>query len=294
MESTSGATVCIPENEGTRGAFQEIAPYASTSEELEYGDFLPTAIEAAIRGANLHIAIFSERYAESPWCLEELSLMVKSGVKIVPIFYYVEPSDLRYVAQGKGKYVAAFNKHEKKCRYKPEKLQEWKRALSDVSFYIGQIIKNNGDEMRLFKNIVNIVLKEIQHVPLMVAKHPIGLNEAVEDFENALQLVPGDQSVQIVGIWGMGGSGKTTLAKELYNRRSSSMERSCFIFDIREAKGALQKKQSELLKGLGVNEPVDNIEQGKAILARLLRSFRVLIVMDDVDHVDQLDAFLPV
>ncbi|GLJ07641.1 hypothetical protein SUGI_0071540 [Cryptomeria japonica] len=173
---------------------------ASTSafldlEVLEYGDFLPTTIEAAIRGANLHIAIFSESYAESAWFLDELSLMLKSGAKIVPIFYYVEPSDLRYVAQGKGKYVAAFNKHEKKRRYKPEKLQEWKKALSEVSL----------DEMRLFKNMVNIVLKEICDVPLIVAKHPVGLNETVEDFEKTLQLIPGDQGVQIVDIWGMGG-----------------------------------------------------------------------------------------
>ncbi|GLJ07625.1 hypothetical protein SUGI_0071180 [Cryptomeria japonica] len=264
------------------------------SEESQYGDFLPTTIEAAIRGATLHIAIFSESYAESAWCLEQLSLMLKSGAKIVPIFYHVEPSDLRYVAQGKGKYVAAFNKHEMKCRYKPEKLREWKEALSKVSLYSGQIIKNNGDEMRVFKNIVNIVLKEIHNGPLIVAKHPVGLNKAVEDLENTLQLKEGDQGVQIVGIWGMGGSGKTTLAKELYNKRSSSMERSSFIFDIREAKGVLQNKQIQLLKGLGVNESVDNIEQGKTILARHLRSFRVLIVMDDVDHVDQLDALLPV
>ncbi|XP_059066927.1 disease resistance protein Roq1-like [Cryptomeria japonica] len=219
--------------------------------------------------------------------------MLKSGAKIIPVFYYVEPSDLRYVAHGKGKYAAAFNKHEKNCRYKPEKLQEWKKVLSEVSLYSGEIIKNNGDEMRLFKNIVNIVLKEIRNVPLIVAKHPVGLNEAMKDFENTLKLVQSDQGVQIVGIWGMGGCGKTTLAKELYNKRSSSMERSCFIFDIREAKDVLQNKQIQLLKGLGVNESIDNIEHGKAILARHLRSFRVLIVMDDVDHLNQLDALLP-
>ncbi|GLJ07643.1 hypothetical protein SUGI_0071620 [Cryptomeria japonica] len=103
-----------------------------------------------------------------------------------------------------------------------------KKALSEVSLYSGQIINNNGDEMRLFKNMVNIVLKEIRDVQLVVAKHPVGLDEAVEDFENTLQLVSSDQGVQIVGIWGMGGSGKITLAKELYNKRFFFMEsRQC-------------------------------------------------------------------
>ncbi|XP_057844516.1 TMV resistance protein N isoform X1 [Cryptomeria japonica] len=264
------------------------------SKELEYGDFLPATLEAAIRGATLHIAIFSESYAESPWCLAELSYMLKSGAKVIPVFYYVEPTDLRYVAQRKGKYVHAFDKHEEKGRYSPEKLQEWKDALYKVSFFTGEIIKNSDDEMGLLQNIVNIVQKEKSNVSLVVAKHPVGLDEAVEDFENTLQLAQGHQDVQIVGIWGMGGSGKTTLAKELYNRRCSSMERSSFIFDIREAKGMLQKKQIELLKGLGVDETFDNVEQGKAILARHLRSFRVLIVMDDVDHADQLDVLIPI
>ncbi|GLJ52806.1 hypothetical protein SUGI_1124910 [Cryptomeria japonica] len=92
----------------------------------------------------------------------------------------------------------------------------------------------------------------------------------------------------------MGGSGETTLSKELYKRRTSSMERSSFIYDIREAKDQLHNKQIQLLEDLGVNETFDSLSQGKAILARHLRSFKVLIVMDDVDHANQLDALLPI
>ncbi|GLJ38063.1 hypothetical protein SUGI_0774780 [Cryptomeria japonica] len=269
------------------------------SEELEYGDFLPTTLESVMRSASIHIAIFSENYAKSPWCLAELSFMLKTGAKIIPVFYYVEPTDLRYVAQGKGIYVDAFVQYDMKGRYSPEKLQEWKAALHNVSFYDGQIIKNNDDEMRLLKKIVNIVMKEVNNVPLVVANHPVGLEETIEDFEmNTLQSDHGDRGVQIVGIWGMGGSGKTTLAKYLYNKKSSSMERSSFIFDVRDGavKGVLHNKQIQLLKDLGVKKEdrkFDNIEQGKALLKRNLRSVRVLIVLDDLDHVDQLDALLP-
>ncbi|GLJ52977.1 hypothetical protein SUGI_1128440 [Cryptomeria japonica] len=71
------------------------------------------------------------------------------------------------------------------------------------------------------------------------------------------------------------------------------MERSGFIFYIREAREVLHKKKIELFKGLGGNEIFDNVEQGKEIIARHLRSIRVVIVMDDVDHVDQLDSLLP-
>ncbi|XP_059070249.1 disease resistance protein Roq1 isoform X2 [Cryptomeria japonica] len=331
--ANSYTTGRIPENE-SMGAFNEIAPSASTSstlirkpsydvfinhrrpdvkktlatriynvlgnmgvtvfldsKELEYGDFLPATLEAVIRSATLHLAILSKNYAESPWCLAELSYMLKSGAKIVPIFYYVDTTDLRYIGEKKGMYVGAFDKHEEKRRYSREKLQEWKDALYKVSFYSGEIVKNKADERRLLKNIVNIVLKERRNVPLVVAKHPVGLHETVEDFEN--KFAECDQDVQIVGIRGMGGSGKTTLAKELYNKKRSSMERSSFIFDIREAKEVLLKKQIEVLKDLGGNETFDNVEQGKEILTRHLKSFRVLIVMDDVDHADQLDALLP-
>ncbi|GLJ38069.1 hypothetical protein SUGI_0775000 [Cryptomeria japonica] len=267
------------------------------SEESKYGDFLPTTLEAAMCSASIHIAIFSKNYAKSPWCLAELHFMLKTGAKIIPVFYHVEPNDVRYIAQGKGHYVDAFEQYEMKGRYSPKRLQEWKMALSNASFYTGQIIKYNDGEMRLLKNIVNIVLKEVNNVPLVVANHPVGLEEIEQDFViNTLQSGCGDQGVQIVGIWGMGGFGKTTFAKYLYNKKSSLMERSNFIFEVRDgaAKGMLQKKQIQLLKDLSITTPkFHNIEQGKAFLARSLRYVRVLIVLDDVDHVDQLDALLP-
>ncbi|XP_057834984.2 probable 2' cyclic ADP-D-ribose synthase BdTIR [Cryptomeria japonica] len=85
-------------------------------EVLEAGDLIPVEIQAAIAHASLHIVIFCPNYTQSPWCLAELSFMLKTGTKIIPIFYYVDPSDLRWVAQGKGIYTDAFSQHEKKGR----------------------------------------------------------------------------------------------------------------------------------------------------------------------------------
>ncbi|KAH9289079.1 hypothetical protein KI387_033196 [Taxus chinensis] len=271
------------------------------SEELELGDFFPSVLQQAIAGASLHIAIFSEHYAQSTWCLAELALMLQTGTQIIPIFYKVQPVDLRHVVHGKGIYMKAFAEHKKKGRYSLEKLEEWKTALKKVSFYTGDIIDKEDDEQRLVKNekrvvknVVNRVLKDMKKEPLYVAKHSVGLNEAVEEFERIAQQCHGN--VQIVGLWGMGGSGKTTLAKEVYNKKCSSMQRCSFLFDIRDAaeKGLLHQKPKKLLENLNFHVPsFDHVDEGKVILASRLTSVSVLIVLDDVDHPRQLEALLP-
>ncbi|GLJ55316.1 hypothetical protein SUGI_1187010 [Cryptomeria japonica] len=137
-------------------------------------------------------------------------------------------------------------------------------------------------------------MKEMNKVPLEVAKHPVGLDVAVQKFDTTA--IQSGDSIQLVGIWGMGGSGKTTLAKEIFNKRCSAMDRSSFLFDLRDAagRGLLVEKQKKLLEDLDVKGVTfDNIHEGKGILKSRSRSISVLIVLDDVDRADQLDALLP-
>ena len=94
----------------------------------------------------------------------------------------------------------------------------------------------------------------------------------------------------------MAAQGKTTRAKEIYNRKSSSFHRSSFIHDVRDAdsKNSLHAKKNKLLKDLRIQaDPFDNKEEGKRTVEKSLKSLNALIVLDDVDHADQLNAFFP-
>lgn len=104
-------------------------------EEMQEGVSLTSQIKGAIRTAFIHIAIFSSRYAESSWCLDELVLMLESGSTIIPIFHTVKPSDL---TSETGKYAQQLCDLEKKTdqegkpRYDLSTITKWKTALSDV------------------------------------------------------------------------------------------------------------------------------------------------------------------
>ena len=69
-------------------------------------------------------------------------------------------------------------------------------------------------------------------MPLFVAKYPVGINSRVEKIKSLLDIESND--VRMVGIYGLGGVGKTTIAKAIYNRISNHFEGSCLLENARE------------------------------------------------------------
>lgn len=260
--------------------------------EMQLGENITPQIESAIRTASINIAIFSPNYAESKWCLNELLLMLKSGSIILPVFYGVNPSELRRTARTEnGVYARALRKLEEKKIFDFDIIAEWRKALSDAAEISGFDLETfNGDEQQLVEHVVEGVVGKVQRI-LHVSKYPTGLDQKIKEFEATVSLQQESSEIRVIGIVGIGGVGKTTLAKEIFNRERSNYKRSCFLFEVREK--SLESLQSMLLKDLAqLNDQVSSTDEGIEKIKRYLKSCHCVIIIDDVDHIRQLNALL--
>ncbi|KAG2668209.1 hypothetical protein I3760_15G149600 [Carya illinoinensis] len=99
--------------------------------------------------------------------------------------------------------------------------------------------------------------------------------------------------IRVVGIFGTGGIGKTTISKDIYNMISSQFERSCFLRNIRETskqvRGLLQLQNTLLSKIVGPISNIDDVDRGVNVIRDRLQSKKILLVLDDVDEMVQLE-----
>ncbi|KAK4344454.1 hypothetical protein RND71_037548 [Anisodus tanguticus] len=263
-------------------------------EKLEKGKSIAPDLIRAIEDSRIALIIFSKNYADSKWCLDEVAKIMEckkqKGQIVLPVFYDVDASTVR---KQKSSYGEAFSNHE--ARFKDNKVQKWRAALEEAANLPGWDLPNtaNAHEARFIEQIVkDIMAKLVGQRHASNAKNLVGMESQMQKVYKMLGV--GSGGVHFFGILGMSGVGKTTLARVIYDNISSQFEGACFLHEVRDrsAKQGLERLQEILLseilviKGLRIN----NLFEGVNMQKHRLRYKKVLLVLDDVDHIDHLDV----
>ncbi|CAN8300407.1 unnamed protein product [Cochlearia groenlandica] len=192
-----------------------------------------------------------------------LQLRRKESQKVIPVFYGVDPSSV---------FVYPY--------------QEWQGMLQEghYSRYSNDTIRNS----ELLEEIVSDVYGKI------LPAERIGIYSRLVEIENLLCEQP--WGVRSLGLWGMPGIGKTTLAKALFEQMCNDYDASCFIDNFDETLHKVgphrlleDKIGSFLREKCGVNT---SCITRLSLLKDKLCDSRILVVLDDVRNPLAAESFL--
>uniref|UniRef100_A0A803PYP4 TIR domain-containing protein n=1 Tax=Cannabis sativa TaxID=3483 RepID=A0A803PYP4_CANSA len=129
-------------------------------DKLKKGNEISPTLKKAIKTAKLSVIVFSENYASSSWCLDELVQILERKDKkkqiVVPIFYGVDPSDIR---KQKGSYTITSKRFEGRKR---KDLDKWRKALNKAASLSGWDSLSIRPESKFIEEIVKDVKKKLK------------------------------------------------------------------------------------------------------------------------------------
>ena len=109
--------------------------------ETQKGEDIFTSILQAIKESRVAIIVFSKNYARSVTCMSDTEKIMEcyrtKGQKVVPVFYDVDPSEVRHQ---KGPFENAFADYME--RFSEDEVKVWRAALTGAANLAGIDLRN--------------------------------------------------------------------------------------------------------------------------------------------------------
>ncbi|XP_024993603.1 TMV resistance protein N-like isoform X2 [Cynara cardunculus var. scolymus] len=162
----------------------------------------------------------------------------------------------------------------------------------DRSQQVYRAIEQSSYESKFIDMISKHIFNELNDGPLHVGVNLVGVHFRAEQM-NLLHFAEASE-VHMIGICGVWGIGKTSIAKAVYNRLYVHFEGCSFCEDIKgfvKMHGGMIQLQRQIIEDITkADMKIRSVGEGSSVMKRIMASKQVLVILDEIDQLDQLEA----